>query len=308
VKARLRAEEADSVPATGSGAAPKPAASDASYFSRQVATTRRFYYPDWRRRSQEEGMELVAGGCEWCLPSFFVERSGFPFLAVEMVWRGRGRVTLDGRVHAVGPGNVYVFDPSVAHRIESDSEEPLVKFFFNFHGPRARDLLDSLGAAPGLMWLVNDPARVAALMEEVVDHALAGSALADHAAEEAARHALTLCRLLRSRNESPDPAWATFQRCRDHLVRGYPRLTSVRHAAAECGVTPAYLCRLFRRFANETPHQCLHRLRMTQALLLIREQRMQVKAVAHDLGFKSPAHFSRSFSAWHGFPPAHALR
>ncbi len=285
-----------------------PARPDADYFSRQVTSTRRFYYPDWKQRQSSDTPTLVGGGCEWCAPDFVIDRQRFPFLALEFVWRGRGTVVLKGVRHSVSVGSVFLFDASVPHHIESDPESPLVKFFFNFHGPATRRLLTRLQLQPGSLWRVSDPARIAALMEEVIDHALAGTALGDITAATAAEHTLSLCTLLQTTDTEPDAAHTTFMRCRDHLLRHYPTLSSIEEAAAACGVTASYLTRLFKRFTHETPHHCLLRLKMSQALLLLRQPRVQVKAVAHELGYKSPAHFSRSFTAWHGHPPSAVIK
>jgi AraC-like DNA-binding protein len=292
----------------------KPARSDAAYFSRQVTNTRRFFYPDWKSRISdvteagtevmEGGQALIGGGCEWCAPDFCVERERFPFLALEFVWRGRGTVRLNGVLHTLQPGTVFVLDPTIAHRIESEREQPLVKFFFNFHAPAMTAFLQRLGVNPGELWQVQDPARVAGLLDEAIDHALTGSALGDLAAWHSTLHALSLCVLLRGHAAGNSAAHASFLRCRDYLLRRYPQLSSVDQAAVACGMTASYMTRLFQRYADETPHHCLQRLKMTQALLLLRQPRTQVKAVAHELGFKSAAHFSRCFTAWHGMPPS----
>ncbi len=282
----------------------KPASPDADYFSRQVTNTRRFFYPDWKRRGPLDGVLLVGGGCEWCAPDFVIDRRRFPFLAFEFVWRGHGRVALKGSSHEVSAGSAFVFDASVPHHIESDPAAPLVKFFFNFSGAGAKRLMARLKLKPGQLWRVRDPARVAELLEETIDHALTGTAAGDVAAVKAVEHALALCAMLRTEEREPDAAQATFLRCRDHLVRHYPRLASVEEAAAACDVTASYLTRLFKRYSHETPHHCLQRLKMSQALLLLRQPQVQVKAVAHELGYKSAAHFSRSFTAWHGHAPS----
>jgi AraC-like DNA-binding protein len=282
----------------------KPAHPDADYFSRQVTSTRRFFFADWKTLSPIDGSILVGGGCEWCAPDFVINRKRFPFLALEFVWRGRGTVVLKGTRHQVSVGSVFLFDASVPHHIESDPAAPLVKFFFNFHGPGIRRLLPKLQLQPGELWRVRDPARIAALLEEAIDHALSHSAHSSTAALKTLEHALTLSALLKTQESEPDAAQATFLRCRDYLVRHYSKLISVEEAAAACDVTASYLTRLFKRFTHETPHHCLLRLKMTHALLLLRQPQVQVKAVAHELGYKSPAHFSRSFTAWHGHPPS----
>ncbi len=94
-----------------------------------------------------------------------------------------------------------------------------------------------------------------------------------------------------------------WRRGRDHLLRNYPLLATVTEAARQCHVTAAYMNRLFKRFGQETPHDCLQRLKLSQAILKLRQQDAQVKSIAAEVGYKSAAHFSRAFKAWHGRAP-----
>lgn len=278
----------------------------ATYFSQQVIRTRRFFVADWAVQSRSDHrLCLVGGGCEWCAPDFTIDRDDFPFVAIEMIWRGRGTVRLGRESHEVGPGHAYIFDPKTPHLIQADSSEPMVKFFFNFSGPRITRLLDELRLHAGSLFRLGDPVHIASLFEETIDHALKASRFGLHAAATAMEHALVLCAEQRlAPSTRHDPAHTTYLRCRDHLVRHYPGLTSVEQAARELGLSAAYMTRLFQRYGHETPLQALTRLRMNEALLKLREADAQVKAVAHELGYKSPAHFSRAFKAWHGRPPS----
>lgn len=287
-----------------------PATEQADYFSTQVLRTRRFYLTDWRQRRREgDALGLVGGGCEWCAPDFVVDRRSFPFLAFEFVARGRGQVTLAGRRHEVGVGHAFFFDPGTPHVIRSDADEPLVKYFFNLAGPRAAGLLDELGLGAGQVLRVLDAARVVGLLEEVIDHALRGGRLGLRAAAAALEHALVLCADSRQPAATKlDPAYATYLRCRGHLLRNYPVLGSVEEAARHCHVSAAYLTRLFKRYDEETPLACLTRLKLSQAAVKLRQPDAQVKAVASELGYKSAAHFSRVFKQWSGAAPLHWQR
>lgn len=282
------------------------ATEQADYFSTQVMRTRRFFLPDWRERQRERGaLGLVGGGCEWCAPDFVMDRQSFPFLAFEFVSRGRGQVTLMNRVQDLGVGHAFFLDPATPHVIRSDSEDPMVKYFFNLAGPRAAALLDELGLSAGSLIRVLDAGRVVALLEEVIDHALRGGRLGLRAAAAALEHALVLCADSRQPATTKlDPACATYLRCRGHLLRNYPVLNSIEEAARHCHVSAAYLTRLFKRYDEETPLACLTRLKLSQAAIKLRQPEAQVKAVASELGYKSAAHFSRAFKAWSGQSPA----
>lgn len=282
----------------------------ADYFSEQVARTRRFYLPGWKTRARDTlHLCLAGGGCEWCTPEFVVDRERLPFLAFEFVSRGKGTVTLGQKTHAVSAGHAFFYDPQMPHVIRSDAAEPMVKYFFNFTGARAVALLAEWGLHAGTVIRVVDAARVVNLLEEVIDHAVHGAASGIRSAAVALEHALALCADSRQPNVTKfDPAYSTYLRCRGHLLRNYPVLSTVSQAARHCHVSPAYFTRLFQRYDNEAPLACLTRLKMSQATLRLRQSGAQVKAVASELGYKSAAHFSRVYKGWTGKAPVEVMR
>jgi AraC-like DNA-binding protein len=214
-------------------------------------------------------------------------------------------VTLAGRQQELSTGHVFFFDPETPHEIRSETSDPLVKYFFNFAGKRAATLLEELGLHAGMVIRVLDASRVGDLLEEVIDHSLRSSRLGLRTAAAALEHALVLCADSRQPATTKlDPAHATYLRCRGHLLRNYPVLSSIEQAAEHCRVSSAYLTRLFKRYDTETPLACLTRLKMSQAALKLRQPDAQVKAVASELGYKSAAHFSRVFKAWNGRCPS----
>lgn len=282
----------------------------ADYFSPQVMRTRRFFLPEWDSRTHHSlHLALAGGGCEWCAPDFALNREHLPFQAFEFVSRGRGIVTLDGIVHELSAGHAFFYGPKTRHSIRTDAADPMVKYFFNFTGARAQWLLKEWQLPAGTVVLVRDSARVVALLEEAIDHAVQGDKPGIRSAAAVLEHALSLCAGSMAANVTKfDPAYATYLRCRGHLLRNYPVLNTVHQAAARCHVSPAYFTRLFRRFDKETPLHCLTRLKMSQAAVRLRQPGAQVKAVASELGYKSSAHFSRVYKAWTGRPPVELLR
>lgn len=281
------------------------ATDQAAYFSTQVMRTRRFFLPDWPDRQRDAGtLCLVGGGCEWCAPDFVVDRRDFPFLAFEFVSRGQGNVTLAHRRHEIEAGHAFFFDSSVPHVIRTSADAPMVKYFFNFTGRRAVHIMRDLDLAPGGVLRVADPARIVALLEEVIDHALRGGRFGLRAACATLEHALVLGADGRQPATTKiDPAYATYLRCRGHLLRNYPVLNSIEQAAKACHVSAAYFTRLFQRYDTETPLACLTRLKLSQAAIKLRQPDALVKNVAAELGYKSAAHFSRAFKAWSGRSP-----
>ena len=99
----------------------------------------------------------------------------------------------------------------------------------------------------------------------------------------------------------------TFLRCRDYLEKNFMSIRTVEEAAAACGVSPAYLSRLFRRFARQPAYQFLMRLKMNQAAAFLERRDLNVNETAERFGM-DPFHFSRVFKRVQGRPPISFLQ
>jgi AraC-like DNA-binding protein len=64
-----------------------------------------------------------------------------------------------------------------------------------------------------------------------------------------------------------------------------------------------YLCRLFRRYDNQSPYQYLLRLKMSRAAERLKQPGALVKQVAEEAGYDDPFHFSRVFASVFGLSP-----
>jgi AraC-like DNA-binding protein len=87
------------------------------------------------------------------------------------------------------------------------------------------------------------------------------------------------------------------------LHRAYNKPITLNQLAGYCGVTPEYLCRLFRRYLGITPWQYLERLRLRVAHYLLQETGLSVGDVAFLAGFNDLRHFQRLFKRAYGKPP-----
>jgi AraC family transcriptional regulator len=73
--------------------------------------------------------------------------------------------------------------------------------------------------------------------------------------------------------------------------------------AAEAGVHPVYLARVFRRHHRCTIAQYVRRRRLERALHELSTSRRSLAEIAIDTGFADQAHFSRAFKAHAGLTP-----
>jgi AraC-like DNA-binding protein len=164
--------------------------------------------------------------------------------------------------------------------------------------------------APGSMLRVPQPQEIGEIFDLLQQCGLAHSSHASALCGQLLGVLLTKIAERGLRSDDVDPrAFDTYQRFRTFLSAECPRLWSVAEAARLFQISPAYACRLFRRFDATSPYQQLLRERMNLAadLLSRREtggERLLVKQVAAHLGFADPYQFSRAFKRVFGISPA----
>ena len=275
---------------------PRPAP---EFFSRQVSDARRFYLN--LKPSRKSPLSLVSGGLEYCLPDYGIQRPGFPFYSMEYVIRGRGSLKLKGQNHSLQPGTVFSYGPGVAQEIVASAEDPLVKYFVDFSGAHAKEILRASRLPAGSVLQIFPPHGLQNLFDEMIYCGQRG------AAEICLK--LLECIALRIEEsrvaqESTDTlSFMSYQQCRRHIEANFQRIRTLAQLAKECRLDEAYLCRLFQRYDHQTPYQFLMRLKMNLAAEWLEQPGALVKQVAERAGFRDQFHFSRAFKKVFGVAP-----
>jgi AraC family transcriptional regulator len=101
------------------------------------------------------------------------------------------------------------------------------------------------------------------------------------------------------------PQW--FGRVVEHLDAHYADTLSVRLLAADAGVHPVHLARVFRQVHRCSMAQYQTRLRIRRACTLLGVPELTLAEIASITGFADQSHFTRAFTSCVGYPPG-ALR
>lgn len=276
--------------------------SQPAFFSRQVKYVRSFYLD--LAPPEDAPLTVVCGGFERCHPDYVIDRANFPYLGLEFVASGGGSLSIAGQQTALSAGLVFCYGPGVAHRIVADRDDPPSKYFVDFAGGDATEMLNECRLAPGALCHVANPSEIQRAFDDLIHDGSRGGAMATQLC--GSRLQYLLLRIAASSSpaqEDHTAAFSTYLRCRRHIEDYHSRLTQLQEAAQECGVSEAYLCRLFRRYDRQTPYQFLTRLRMNRAAKLLEDPGRLVKQVAAELSYRDAFHFSRAFKNVFGVSP-----
>lgn len=272
-----------------------------SFISRQVESSRLFFF---------EGVDLepfavICGGFERCRPDYRIDRTDFPWFALEFVVGGAGTLLLGGVKEELRPGSFFLYGPETPHRIESDPAKPLVKYFVGFTGPEAECFLQEYDIRPGFVARCLKTDSIRSTFDTLIERGARKSRLARPLCATITRELLLLCRDDAVDAGSTDTqAFASYTRVKEFIEGHFLEVATLEGVAAACRIDGPYLSRLFARFHGGRPYQFLTRLRMEHAATLLLEQGLSVREAAAALGFGDPFHFSRVFKSVHHVPPS----
>lgn len=223
----------------------------------------------------------------------------------------RGLVTpvYHGGRHTIGPADLIVLNPEEDH-----AGGPPAGGSWSYRSLYAPvDLMrqimaEFLPGAPAVPWFgcdaVRDPQVISLLLrfhrltETPGSSALQREAcLAEGLTLLAGRHGAT-----RRPPRMPGREPPAVRAARDYLVEHARDNVTLRDLARHSGLTPSYLCRVFRRATGMTPHAYQVQIRVRQARTLLLAG-CPIAQAAAETGFWDQAHLTRHFTRTVGLSP-----
>ncbi|MEM9079483.1 MAG: AraC family transcriptional regulator [Verrucomicrobiota bacterium] len=254
--------------------------------------------------SKSDPLSLVCAGQELCNPNFHLKRTSFHYFAIELIISGKWELNVAQSYYELGPGSLFAYSPTTSFTLRSCSQESPVKYFMNFAGSEAQKLLTRANLTPGLPILVLSQDGIRSLLDHILDSSRYPLASAKEMGALLTR--LLLLRIAqdgRPHSNLGNKSHATYRRCRDLIQQQFRTLSSVNEISELCHIDRAYLSRLFKLHAGESPYQLLIRLKMEYAAERLRNHRKPIKSLAAEVGYDDPFHFSRVFKRRFGLSP-----
>jgi AraC-like DNA-binding protein len=224
-----------------------------------------------------------------------------------LLWftRGQGRITISGKTRGYGPHNAIFLPPGTMHG-------------FDMLGQVFGSVI-FLSTAPGLDWpedalhlRLRDGGRQAELTG-LIDSLERELSSATVGADRAIFHRAGLLSVfLERQGMEPDPITLRPRKtASDRLAAAFTALVerdfrtpkSVADYAADLGVTPTHLTRACKQASGQGALQIVADRRLYEARSLLLEENIAVQRIAENLGFRSPAYFTRAFRAGTGLSP-----
>ncbi|EDY82312.1 transcriptional regulator, AraC family protein [Verrucomicrobiia bacterium DG1235] len=246
------------------------------------------------------------GGFEQCEGDFNLLRETFPFLTLELITAGSGKLELGEQKRKATPGLCYCSGPNIHFRLQTNAKEPLQKFFIVFGRDAFPKRTHPTALYPGCVYQGIDPNILRKWGELILEE---GTSQSSQAGDNVASLINVLIRKISNEAEESLPAQGTdalVARALRLIDSDFQSLRSAQELADRIGVTPEHLCRAFRRSQHATPYQVLTRRKMAHAYTLLKLSPFTIQEIADSVGFSDAFHFSRAFKKQYGKPPSQA--
>ena len=93
------------------------------------------------------------------------------------------------------------------------------------------------------------------------------------------------------------------QRMQDYIKSHLTETITLKQLSSQAGYSPFHSARMFKELTGRSPFEYMRLLRLTQAALMLRDERTRVLDVALDFVFDSHEGFTRAFSKEFGITP-----
>ncbi len=180
----------------------------------------------------------------------------------------------------------------------------MTKYFVNFAGLQVMSKLMPPGPRPGQIVQSSAPEHIGEIFEQLISAGKRDTPYRESICRAIGEHLLLrIAETAVPLGTIGTAAFETFQRCRQWVDKHYRRAESLGEIATECRIDEAYLCRLFKRYAHQSPWQFILRLKMRDAAQRLQDRDARVSSVAYEFGFQDPFQFSRTFRRVFGISP-----
>ncbi len=216
--------------------------------------------------------------------------------------RGSGWVEAAGERTTVGPGQVVLIPPGIAHHYEADDDDPWTLWWFHVEGRLVAEWcrLAGLRSAPSVRDL-DDPAEAAGLVQEILTRLRTDTTSANIlAAAGVAWHLLTLLLIHRAR---PSSSVDAIESAAAYLREHYASAMTVAQVAARTSLSTSHFAALFRDRIGQSVHSYIVDVRMSKAREMLDLSSASIGDVAAAVGYDDPFYFSRQFRKTHGMTP-----
>lgn len=232
--------------------------------------------------------------------------SGYPCYHWLQTISGAGELLLDGQTHVITAGMGFLLFPHDPHEYHA-IKEPWEVRWLTFDGAYIDKAMLSLGFTGSCVLALSDSKSIENILQEIIHQAKISDGL-NNLDLSALVYKFLTCLVKYSSfedNRSLQQYYIRLSPVLNYIREHYMEELSLEQLASCIGITPQYLCKLFREAFDISPFTYLAQYRIKKAKeLLLMDKSSKVREISHKVGFSDVSYFCSLFRKHEGITPS----
>ena len=235
----------------------------------------------------------------------FIREDGYPNHQIIYCVRGSGVLILDGEEHEINAGDGFYLPPNVPHEYYP-TEDIWETHWITFEGREIPNIMAYIKLEKARVFRIHDINSLDAIFKKMLylmrtNYYYGGQQCSAYLYQ----FFIEFNRVVNMQNGTQDSAKLNqLQPVIDYLNTNYSKDITLAELSDRIGLSPQYLCRLFKECLNLRPFEYLARKRVQQAKLLLLEDKMNINEIASAVGYNDCSYFCAVFKRHEMLSPA----
>ena len=235
----------------------------------------------------------------------FIREEGYPNYQIIYCVRGSGVLRLDGVDTPICEGDAFYLPPNVSHEY-FPTDEIWETHWVTFDGRECQAVLDFIGLDKAMAFKIHDVNAVDAIFKKILylmktNYYYSGFQCSAHLYQ----FLIELNRVMKMQTGAKDGAKLNqLTPVIEYIDNNFSRDLTLAELSGLIDLSPQYLCRLFKECLNMRPFEYLARKRVSQAKVLLLEDKLNVNEIARAVGYNDCSYFCAVFKKHEMLSPA----
>ncbi|WP_438349863.1 AraC family transcriptional regulator [Paenibacillus sp. FA6] len=217
---------------------------------------------------------------------------------------GEGELNLEGHTYPVSTGQAICLYPNIPHSYHAISE-PWELNFISFDGNLCSTLLQQAGIhQSGVFSLTDSDAIMAHLTHLLTITSSERSYLSVECSKVLYTLILDLTKYVYTHNDNTQQNVLRLQPVMQYMKQNCYQSITIDQIATYAGISPQYLCSLFKKTLHIRPMEYINRERITRSKeLMFLNPAKKIHQIAKESGYEHPSYFCTVFKRLEGMTP-----
>lgn len=235
----------------------------------------------------------------------FIREDGYPNHQIIYCVRGSGVLKVDGAEHEINAGDGFYLPPNVPHEYYP-TDEIWETHWITFEGREIPNIMQYVKLEKARVFRIHDINSLDAIFKKMLylmrtNYYYGGQQCSAYLYQ----FFIEFNRVVNMQNGTQDSAKLNqLQPVIDYLNTNYRNDITLAELSDLIGLSPQYLCRLFKECLNLRPFEYLARKRVQQAKHLLLEDKLNINEIASEVGYNDCSYFCAVFKRHEMLSPA----